>query len=233
VLAEESFRAGQAAGAGDVASALAQVAARFAAGDDDLAAMVRARQALMIRQQMLDRQLLESYAGNAIIAERPNLLAELAATSEQLEQADVELLRRFPAYAELTDPSPVSAAETGALLNPDEALLSYVMGDADDAVYLWVVRPGSLAWRRLDLTPENLADRVGRLRASLDLGQGGGTGKHFSVGEAAILRALLLPDEAILLDGARSLLIVPEWSARATSSAASRNGTSTAIHSRA
>ena len=81
----------------------------------------------------------------------------------------------------------------GDMLGADEALLSYHIGFEDDAVYLWVVRPGRLDWRRLDLTPEDLPTGQAPAQA-LDLARAAGV-SCFSACRGCALRRLLLPDE--------------------------------------
>jgi tetratricopeptide (TPR) repeat protein len=129
-LIDETFRAGQRAGDGDTAAALARVAARFAAGEDALARLARERQDSAERWRALDDALVRAAArppSERDAATEARLRAELVAVEAQAGALDRELGERFPEYKELTDPAPLGVNDAVGLLAADEALLVYLV----------------------------------------------------------------------------------------------------------
>ena len=125
-LTAEAFEVAQLARATSVAGAVARKAARFASGDDDLAALVRARQDALDRWRRVDEALLAAVSqppDERDEAAAASLRAELAGLNRRLDELDTRLAGDFPDYAELATPRPLALAETQALLGPEEALL--------------------------------------------------------------------------------------------------------------
>jgi CHAT domain-containing protein/tetratricopeptide (TPR) repeat protein len=212
-LVDETFRAGQLALATDVEATVSRVAARFAAGDDALARLVRERERLAEEWRRLDSAALwlaSRQPGDvdpAAIAGR--LRGDLADLGKRLDAADEELGRRFPAYRELTSPEPAGVEEIQGLLAADEALLAYAALGGD--VFLWALRRDRAAMFRLDLAPGELEHTVRELRDRVDPGRWPAAGAQppFDPPVAHRLYARLVPGEAGLLAGARHLLVVP------------------------
>jgi CHAT domain-containing protein len=66
----------------------------------------------------------------------------------------------------LSDPKPLSVAETQALLKPDEALIAILVGSSKS--FLWGITRDHTSWTQIDLGSEELAKEVMALRAGLD-----------------------------------------------------------------
>jgi hypothetical protein len=88
-------------------------------------------------------------------------IAEVKAEREQLQQTFNE---RFPDYAALSKPQPLSLRETQALLADDEALLVF---DFDDKSYAWIITRENADWTELKVSAKDLNARVQTLRAWL------------------------------------------------------------------
>jgi len=91
--------------------------------------------------------------------ENPDLTREPV---ERLQAARLE-------YAELTerDASPaIDAGDIRSALDPDEALLQFLVGD--EQVFAFLVTPGSVRVARLEVNPEDLATRVRLARRLLE-----------------------------------------------------------------
>ena len=209
-LIAETFEAAQLALATSVAGALARMAARFAPGDDALAALVRARQDALDRWQQFDEALL-------VAASRPpderdeeieaGLHAELAGLNRRLDKLDARLAGEFPDYAELATPRPLALAETQALLGPEEALLAYLV--TEDETYLWVARRDGAEIFRLEIGREELNLKVELLRARLDP-TGRETIPEFDVALAHELYETLFAPAEPALEGVHHIFIVPD-----------------------
>lgn len=221
-LKDEAWQAAQWAVLTSAAQALSQVSARFASGDDTLAGVVSDREravrerasaqdALYQALALTDPQSREAAAGAA--------RARLDTVDAELAGLDARLTDEFPEYAQLTNPAPLTIAETQSLLRDDEAMILILAGARSSFVF--AIDSGGSDWARLDFTAEDIAASVDRLRESLDpnFGRGpwnaqpattGGSGlQPFDRGEAyRLYQALLAPVEA-RLEGKRHVYAVP------------------------
>ncbi|MBL8575453.1 MAG: CHAT domain-containing protein [Hyphomicrobiaceae bacterium] len=172
-LRAEAFEAAQWALSTSAGAAVAQMSARFASGSDELATLVRQRQDLVDRYRGLDRKLVEAIAragagktSAEASAAAAALRAEQAAAGKAIEAVDAELARRFPAYAELADPKPLTLAETQAELLDGEALVM-ILPTAEETFVFGLSR-GKAVWARAAITEPELAATVRALRVSID-----------------------------------------------------------------
>ena len=168
-LTTEAFEAGQLAKATSTGAALAGMGARFAAGNDALARIVRERQDAAERWKRLDKRLVSALSrppGQRDLAAEDQLRAQLMDLDDKLTDFDERLGREFPEYVELASPRPLSLADAGKLLGPDEALMAYLVGDKE--TYLWAVRRNAAHMFRLDIGRKGLSDAVSKLRRALD-----------------------------------------------------------------
>lgn len=167
-LGEEAFAALQWAKASDTAGAVARMAARFGAGNDALAAIVRAQQDAQTRLEGMRAAILRTEgmpeAERSAEAET-KMRADADALEQELHRLDGTVSARFPRYAELADPSPISVAEAEALLAPDEALIVAVVGR--DATYLSASTHAGSSLRRVDMGADAIAALVKKLRGRL------------------------------------------------------------------
>ena len=138
LLVAEAFEVGQLAKATSAAEAVARMGVRFAAGDDDLARVVRDRQDAVERWQRIDARLVMKASEppeKRDAGTEAQLRTELAALDERIDMLDATLAREFPAYSELASPRPVPITDIQGLLGPAEALVTYAV--ADDRIFLW------------------------------------------------------------------------------------------------
>ena len=190
--------------------ALARAAARSAPEDPETAALVNRVQQLRDRWQAMTRKLTEEYerAGTQRDPDRLSRLQQQEATlGRQFQEANEQLLGRFPAYADLIAPDPIDPSTAAQLLDPDEALIAYL--SLDDRLLAWLLRPGrSPVYRDIDVKRAELGAAVDRIRLSLD------PNRPFDVIDAyGVYSEILKPFEQDLV-GVKSL------SARARRSAA-------------
>ena len=214
-LIAESFAAGQRARASVAAQAVASMAARFAAGSDALAAVVRDRQTLAGRLQALETALIRAVSRESARRDAEGeaaLRQDFAEVDSRLAAIDERLARDFPRYVEIANPAPLPLTEAQSLLGPDEALLSWLV--AREETFLWVLRADRTTLFTLDLGEDALTAAVADLRSMLDP-----TG-HFierlsdvpafdTSAAFALYRQLLAPAEPLLSD-ARHVFVVPD-----------------------
>ncbi len=212
-LTGEGFEAGQLANATGTAAALSRMAARFAAGDDALAALVRERQDAVQRWQSLDGALVKAVSrppGERDKAGEAALRQALSGLDKSIGRIDTHLAMAFPQFSELSAPQPVTLVETQALLAEDEALLTYLVWDEESVVF--AVRRDRVVARKIKLGEKELRETVMALRRGLDP-----TGvlnladlPSFDTSAAFRLYRKLLQPVDYMLDGARHVFVVPD-----------------------
>jgi CHAT domain-containing protein/Tfp pilus assembly protein PilF len=168
-LREEAFAAMQWSKASDTAAAVAHMAARFAAGSDALAALVRQRQDAQDRLDADNAQILNAVSqppdkrdANAEAA----LRADADGVRQRLQQLDSNLAAQFPAYAELANPRPVTIAATQQLLAPDQALIVYAVGENES--YIAVITRANSGIFGAPIGAKDLTAAVKALRRTLN-----------------------------------------------------------------
>ena len=174
-LMDEGYVAAQRALDTNAALALSQLAARHAMGGGALAGLLRERQDLVQEQEGRDKLLI------AAIAKTPNhrdragedhLKSRISAIGSRIEEIDLSLSQQFSEYASLAKPTPISVAETQALLNHNEALLLYLdlptVGAVTETGFAWLVTKEGAEWVRLPVGTRRLARMVAVLRCGLD-----------------------------------------------------------------
>jgi CHAT domain-containing protein/Flp pilus assembly protein TadD len=205
-----TFQIAQFAVASTAGQAVAGMAARFASGNDALAATVRQRQDLNGRWQQLDAEILKAASASPSdrnAADEAALRRQQDDVSQQLDLLEARTARDFPAYATLTSPKPVSLPAAQAMLAPDETMLVYLVGH--DVTWLWALDRARSAIYRIDLGEAALAAEVAGLRARLDPWQNPDL-KPFPARRAFTLYQKIMAPAAGFLQGARNVLLVPD-----------------------
>lgn len=209
---DEAFRMADVARGSVVQRALAVAASRASIKDPALAEMAG-------REQDLQReigQLADGLANllsrgrvqeqDAVVAEMRNNLIALRQRHGEVSQ---ELARRFPDYASLIDPRPVSLDAARAALKPGEAMVSIYPGSTHTLVWaLTAGRPPAFALASVNGAA--VADAVRSLRQALDPNAtSGNTLPRFDSARAHALYSQLLQPVEAGWSGARELIVVP------------------------
>ena len=174
-LAREAFLAAQRMRGSEAAASLAQMAARSARGNPDLAALVRERQDLVADWQRRDAARTAAFAKapnqRDLVAEASNV-ARLRDIDTRIASIDARLAAEFPDYASLTRPEPLTLEEVQAELAPDEALM-FAVETSDwkgtpEETFLWIISKTEVRWIRSELGSVGLVEAVEALRCGLD-----------------------------------------------------------------
>ena len=183
-LAAEAFAAAQWARASEAAASLAQMSVRSAAGNRDLALLVRERQDLLGLWQKRNGLLVwarsqPSEKRNARVDAR--IQEDIALIDKRLAEIDQELRQSFPQFASLSSPEGLSIGEVQTWLHRDEALLLFLdtrelepyldtpaAKPMPEETFLWVVTKTETRWVRIALGTKALAAHVAALRCGLD-----------------------------------------------------------------
>ena len=206
----EAFDAAQRAHETKAGAALSQMAARFGAGNDAIASVVRRQQDLRASLDSLDKRITSELGApdgkrnDALIA---RLRAESARAHQSLDETSAQIAREFPAYAELSSPAPLSVVQTQALLKPDEALVSF-FGMNDKSYVFAVTREGSV-WRQIPLGNNAIGDQVSKLRLGLFDPAPDATPKPFDLDASFDLYSALIGPVESAIAKKPKLLVVP------------------------
>jgi CHAT domain-containing protein/tetratricopeptide (TPR) repeat protein len=211
-FAGEAFDTAQWASQSAAGAAVQQLGARFAAGNDALAALIRESQdrsaMLRAKKKLLFDAVAAQGQGGAVEA----LRNEVVDGQARLTALNARLSREFPGYVALASPRPLKIEEVQQLVGPDEALLFLLVGDKETSVFA-ITRDQSL-WRTVPLGGQELSGKVAEFRRGLDLNEFNrnlSTGKPvlFDLALASELYVGLLgPVESLIRDKPH-LLVVP------------------------
>jgi CHAT domain-containing protein len=163
-LLDEAFQAAQWGFISSAGSAIRQIARRRAAGDGELADLLRARQSLEDLLGQSESRLAASGTAPSG-ADTVRLSGEIASLQAEIAALDSRIETLAPAQTSLTRPQPLSVAQVQALLAPDEALLFLFTGLRDS--YGWAITPDGAAWHRIGIGRALLGDQIAAIRASL------------------------------------------------------------------
>ncbi len=195
-----------------VQRALSESAARSSVRDPALADLVRREQdargqanalfGLLASIQAAPAGQRDDQAVAAVRAEIDQLRTSRAAVRQEIE-------RRYPDYANLIDPRPVTVDQIQKVLAPGEAMLSFYVGSAK--TFVWAVpASGSVAFAAAPLSATQITEDVRALRRALEPNAATlGDIPAFDVALAYKLYAALLAPVASGWHGAHSLLVVP------------------------
>ncbi len=174
-LANESFTQGQWAKASKAAASIAQMAARGATGNPELARLVRERQDLTTQWQTEDKELV---AASARPPEHRNTNRErrqrdlMEDIDGRLTEIDQRLRSGFPEYSTLVQPEPLTIDGAQALLGANEALVAMLdtakVAGTPGETFVWVVTKTASRWVRSEVGTKGLRDYVDVLRCGLD-----------------------------------------------------------------
>jgi CHAT domain-containing protein/tetratricopeptide (TPR) repeat protein len=153
----------------------------------------------------------------ALIAAR-KLDTELADTGSKLGSLDDELLNKFPEYADLVSPMPISVEQVQNYLAQDEALIVFLVPSTGyqstpaerNESFVWTIRRDDSSFRKIPLGKEALADRVAELREVLSPATNPTMDAPFPLDRANSLYRDLLGPEIDHLQGVKTLFIVPD-----------------------
>ncbi|HEY7644998.1 MAG TPA: CHAT domain-containing tetratricopeptide repeat protein [Hyphomicrobiales bacterium] len=233
-LAAETFELSQRAQHSQAASALSQMAVRFAQGDGALAQQVRQRQELTEQYRGIDRQLTAAISqpnAQRNEAEEDRWRKAREDIVRRIKAIDADLAKQFPQYAALVNPAPLSVQDVQQLLRPEEVLIQISQEALDPfpyrhsvgQTYVWAITRGEARWKALPIGAETLAAEVAALRCGLDesawrtpdrcrkLLDGkspDATGLPYDLGRAYALYTKVFQPFADLIEG-RHILFVP------------------------
>ena len=209
--AAEAFRLADVVRGRTVKRALDASSARAAAKDPALADLARREQDALTQIGALNG-LLSNVLSAPGDQQKPEAIKDLRSRIDHLHSARVALMKeieaRFPDYADLIDPKPVSIDEARSNLRHGEALVATYVSEG--GTYVWAIpHQGPSEFSSTDLNEKKTVQMVKALRTSLDP-QGGTLGSipAFDLKTAySLYEALLKPVEAGWKD-AKNLLLV-------------------------
>ncbi len=220
-MAAESFAMAQWGNQSSTAAAVIQMAARFGAGTDALARVVREQQDAALERRTLDRSLLAELSNPASPQQgKDQIRRKLSQIDARSQKLAARLAGEFPRYAELVSPKPMSPPEVQKLIGPEEALVLYHLGEEES--YVFALTREGYAHKKIPLGSKALSLKVAEFRRGLDVdvvdrtlvnARSGkaGTEKQalFDLGRAHELYTLLVGPLDALVSAKHHLLVVP------------------------
>ena len=164
-LNDEMFTAIQLMRSSVADQAVANASARLAAGDPQVAALIREEQDAerardSARLQLAVEQAKPREERGRIIED--GLQKDIDTAGAKARSLQQQLRQRFPAYANFADPAPVQLEALQGKLDADEALVAYLFGQAGG--YVMVIRRDRVDARALGINGAQLAEDVAQLR---------------------------------------------------------------------
>lgn len=172
--------------------AVQEEGARSAAGDPQLAELIRERQDAAIElEALLDRQLRLAGRG-ADRAMIEAVAAQRKAAAARLEQRTAALATRAPQLIAPTGSEPLALDSARRALGSDEALL--VVGVSESRTTLFAVTRDRVSMAMAPATAQQIAELVTRLRAGISPQAAATAGRSFALRAASPTRAAI-PDD--------------------------------------
>ena len=204
-VSAELFEAGQLVRGTRTAHDIALASARLAASQGGEGEAVRA-----LQDAQEDRfRLTQEHEAEVVSGKDPlrveALGARLVELNRRVQDLSLQVQAAVPGYNQLVD-AVVSADQVTTLLRRNEALAQVLLGDTASA--LFVVRPGTISVRLLDVTEADAARAVAGLRAGLAPGADGSI-PRFDLEASHRLYATLLGPADAEVRGAKHLITVP------------------------
>ena len=148
--------------------AVSKLAARFAAGTNDLALLVRKDQDLTAEADRLDKSIIAAVSkppAERNVAAEDQMRKRIDEIKSERDNLQDVLNQRFPDYVALSKPQPLTIKDTQALLAEDEALVTI---DLDARSYVWVITKDRAQWKELSITAGDVSKEVETLRTGLN-----------------------------------------------------------------
>jgi CHAT domain-containing protein len=214
-LGAEAFEVAQQAQHSAAGTAIHQMEQRFAVGDGVLAGLMREDQDLAIEHRSRDEALLdllsktESQRDLAQIGQQRKRIADI---DQRRTAITKQLSDSFPAFADLTSSRPLTVAETQAALQPNEAVVYWLVGEKES--YVFALTQAGMTWKTIAAGSDEIAAKVTAFRKGLDVssveaGDKGGTAGLFDLNRAFELYSLLMGPVEDLVRNQQSLMVVP------------------------
>jgi CHAT domain-containing protein len=195
------------------ASAVNKLAVRLAAGNDRLAELVRRDQDLQAEAEGLDKAIVAAVSkerSKRDVAAEQRSRSRLAVIAIERASLQKTFTSEFPNYAALSNPLPMTAKETQALLSDDEALVLIAVTEKES--YVIAITRDRADWKPIPRGAETLSQQVAAFRRGLDIGKANDASGKSGLFDLALANdlygTLLGPVEALVKDK-RSLLVVP------------------------
>jgi CHAT domain-containing protein/Flp pilus assembly protein TadD len=168
--AAEAFRIADALSGSIVRGAIGASIVRAAATSPELADLVRKEQDAQKYIDLLETALVKNMA-SPHGQQLPEVIKELKVKIDTLVRARIalrdEINTRFPKYAQLTHPKPVSISQLQKHLHPGEAFVSIYTGDVKS--YVWAIpSKGRIGFFYIPFRRDELSQMVIDLRQALD-----------------------------------------------------------------
>ncbi len=174
-LAGETFEAAQWATRTRAADALNHTTARLAAAAPGLGELARQIETINAAKDVAERTLVDELNKSERDASKiATLRKKVISQQADLDRFALDMVKRFPAYAVLSNPAPLSVKALQSVLMPDEVLVLFLVMDGRDTgrlkadTFAWFVSKSDTRWVKIGLDAAAVQERVSTLRCGLD-----------------------------------------------------------------
>lgn len=202
--------------------AISQMSARFASGGGELAKLVRDGQDLADAWRTKNDEVVRFGSARSHDQTAFKVLKKELHIIETRQAALLASLKqRFPEYVGFARSATTRTKDINQLLDPDEVLIMWVVGDQESYIFAFVTWKGARGfahdskWVKISLGAEQLAAKVAEFRVGLDVAEfrrsieTSSKSAQFDLNAAHELYQLLMTPIEEMIKGRAHLLVVP------------------------
>ncbi len=171
-LGQEAFTVAQWANQSSTAVAVQQMGQRIAVKNSGLAVLVREGQDLAAARRTADRKLIVALSQPAGKQDPPTseaLRRQIADIDSRSEIIAAQLKKRFPNFADLTNPDPLKIEYVQNLLRTTEVIVFFVVGKRQS--YVFALTGDAFEWKAIPIGADDLSAKVAAFRRGLDVNE--------------------------------------------------------------
>ena len=167
-IAESAFRTAQWLSVNSAGLSM-EIMARRSSLPPEVAAKVRRLQDM---KRQLDERMERALAACGVTGDScVKAFFDIGPPADETNMVVNNIQKAAPAFYEFVYPKEITIAEAQGMISPDEVLVVFTMSGGD--AFAWAIRKDRAEWKKLDLSPEEIAEAVNSLRCGLDQSQWG------------------------------------------------------------
>lgn len=150
------------------AQAVNNLSRRFSTQNKELASLIKQNQDLENNNNDLDKKILSSIALDPAVRDfslLSKIHSQISVNNKMIKNIQLLISEKFPDYASLSNPLPLTIEQTQKILTDEEGVVSFF--SLDKNCFVWIITKSSAHWRQLDVTKSQLNKDILKLRESL------------------------------------------------------------------
>lgn len=166
-LMNKAFISAQRLQYSETANVLDNVSAQFSAKSGPLADLIKQNRTAKQRFKITNDNLLAALAETQgpSTNRTQSYRKELGELQTLIEQTETQIAQLFPEFSNISNPLPLSIAETQSLMMPNEAIV--LMVASEEASFIWAISQDKAQWARVPVSKMETQERIQALRQTL------------------------------------------------------------------